>query len=97
MLNFVHCDICGPLQTRTTSSAWYFLLFVDDLSRKQWVYFLKKKSVAFSKFKVLKEAIEKGFGRCVKVLCSNNGEEICSNELFDFFVRRKDLKCSFCT
>ena len=36
----------------------YFLLFIDDYSRKTWVYFLKEKSNVFSyskKFKALDE------------------------------------------
>jgi hypothetical protein len=36
----------------------YFLLFVDDFNRKSWVYFLRTKGVAFTKFKAFKEKVE---------------------------------------
>jgi hypothetical protein len=33
-----------------------------------WVYLLKKKFNAFVEFKIFKVALEKEFGRCIKIL-----------------------------
>ena len=33
LLELVHTDVCGPMQTRSLGGAWYFLIFVDDRSR----------------------------------------------------------------
>ena len=48
----------------------YFLLFVDDLSRKMWLYFLKKKSDAFPIFQKFKPLIEKESGKSTITLRS---------------------------
>ena len=49
-LGIIHADICGKMQSESLSKSKYFLLFVDDFSRMSWVYFLREKSEAFSKF-----------------------------------------------
>uniref|UniRef100_A0A2N9EER7 CCHC-type domain-containing protein n=1 Tax=Fagus sylvatica TaxID=28930 RepID=A0A2N9EER7_FAGSY len=47
-------DIWGPVRTPSKGGAQYFMSFIDDYSRKAWVYFLKNKSEAFAKFKIWK-------------------------------------------
>ena len=51
----------------------YFLLFVDDFSRKMWVYFLRKKSNAFPVFQKFKPLVEKESGKSIITLRSDNG------------------------
>jgi hypothetical protein len=36
----------------------YYVTFIDDFSRKAWVYFLKNKSDVFETFKKLKAMVE---------------------------------------
>ena len=31
VLDLVHTDVCGPMQTRSLGGAFYFLLFIDDV------------------------------------------------------------------
>ena len=52
-LQLIHSEICGPLEVPSISHAVYFLTFIDDFSRKSWVYFLKNKSEVFSIFQIL--------------------------------------------
>ena len=47
LLDLVHTDVCGPMQTRSLGGAFYFLLFIDDCTRYTWVYFLRRKSDVF--------------------------------------------------
>jgi hypothetical protein len=47
LLELVHSDVCGPMQTRSLGGAYYFLLFIDDCTRYTWVYFLRRKSDVF--------------------------------------------------
>ena len=49
------------------------LTFIDDFSRKVWVYFLKYKSDVFSSFKQWKTMIENQTGKKVKWLRTDNG------------------------
>ncbi|KAL4281033.1 hypothetical protein GQ457_03G022420 [Hibiscus cannabinus] len=42
-LELVHSDLCGPMKTSSMNANMYFVLFIDDLTRMCWVYFLKSK------------------------------------------------------
>uniref|UniRef100_A0A2N9H0H2 Integrase catalytic domain-containing protein n=1 Tax=Fagus sylvatica TaxID=28930 RepID=A0A2N9H0H2_FAGSY len=44
ILDYVHSDIWGPVRTPSKGGAQYFMSFIDDYSRKAWVYFLKNNS-----------------------------------------------------
>lgn len=53
-LELVYSDICGPITPTSNSGKRYFLRFIDDFSRKGWVYLLAKKSEALECFKRFK-------------------------------------------
>jgi hypothetical protein len=46
----------------------YYVYFIDDYSRKTWVYLLKSKDEVFSKFKEFKALIENLSKRKIKIL-----------------------------
>jgi len=50
VLQLIHSDICGPLSTRSLRGYEYFITFINDYSRKYWIYFLKTKDKVFSRF-----------------------------------------------
>ena len=72
-IEIVHTDLCGPIQTQSIGDSFYFLTFIDDFSRKIWIYFLRHKSETFSKFKEFKALIEKQSGKSIKMLRSDGG------------------------
>jgi len=84
-LQFIHSDICGPLET-FLGGFKYFLLLIDDFSRMTWVYFLKEKSEAFEKFKVFRHLIEKETKENIGTLRENNGGEFIPNEFQNYFL-----------
>ena len=43
-LEIVYSDLCGPMQAPSLTDSIYVLTFIDDYTRKTWVYFLKQKS-----------------------------------------------------
>ena len=43
ILERVHSDVCGPFSTPSTTNHRYYVIFVDDFSRKCWILFLQKK------------------------------------------------------
>ena len=47
--------------------------FIDDYSRKVWLYFMRHKSEKFDKFKLWKTKVENQTWRNIKCLRSNNG------------------------
>ena len=58
VLEVIHSDICGPMQTATFSAKRYFVTFIDEKSHYCVTYLLKKKSevaVKFSHFVALAE------------------------------------------
>ena len=57
-LEFVNSNICGPMDTSSIGVCNYFITFIDDYSRKTWVYFLKHKSDAFGYFQQFKALVE---------------------------------------
>ena len=83
-LEIVHFDICGPMQTSSIGGYKYFLTFIDDYSRKTWVYFLKNKSDAFSYFQQLEALMENQSGHRIKILRTDRGGEYVSNEFLNF-------------
>ena len=75
ILERFHSYVCGPLSTASTSKHMYYVIFVDDFSRKCWIYFMQKKDQRFSKFCEFKALVEKYTGKQVKALRSDNDVE----------------------
>uniref|UniRef100_A0A2N9GKI3 Integrase catalytic domain-containing protein n=1 Tax=Fagus sylvatica TaxID=28930 RepID=A0A2N9GKI3_FAGSY len=84
ILDYVHSDIWGPVRTPSKGGAQYFMSFIDDYSRKTWVYFLKNKSEAFAKFKIWKAEVENQTGRKIKCLRTDNGTEYRDGDFLKF-------------
>ena len=55
-------------------------LFIDEFSRKKWIYFMKNKDEVFIKFKEFKALIENHTEKKIKTFRSDNGKEFTSNE-----------------
>lgn len=83
-LELVHSDICGPITPCSNGGKRYIITFIDDFSRKVWVYFLQEKSEAFLAFKSYKALVEKEVGSPIKVLRTYRGGEYCSHEFANF-------------
>jgi transposase InsO family protein len=83
-LDYIHSDLWGPSQVPSKGGARYFVTFIDDYSRKVWVYFLKKKSDVFVTFKQWKTLIENQTGKKIKGLRTDNGMEFCGGEFNKF-------------
>ena len=80
ILERIHTDVCGPFSVASTAKHRYYVIFVDDFSRKCWIFFMQKKDQTFSKFCEFKALVEKESGKQVKALRSDNGGEYISNE-----------------
>ena len=64
----------------------YYVLFIDDYSRKTWIYFLKTKDEVFNRFQEFKALLENLSERKIKVLRSDNGGEYTSKEFKGFRI-----------
>jgi transposase InsO family protein len=84
VLELIHSDVCGPMPSSSISGYVYYVSFIDDYSRKTWIYFLKTKDEVFNMFKEFKALIENLFERKIKILRSDNGGEYTSKEFVNF-------------
>jgi len=90
-LELVHSDICGPITPTTIMGGRYFVTFMDDYSRKVWVYILKNRSQVLSIFKNFSEMVEnQGQEKIQKFLCDNAAEY--TSDEFQAFCSSKGIE-----
>jgi hypothetical protein len=54
-VDFIHSNFVGPLPILLLSKSKYFVVFTNDYSWKNWIYFLQSKTKTFTKFKMFKQ------------------------------------------
>ncbi|KAE8734764.1 hypothetical protein F3Y22_tig00000715pilonHSYRG00142 [Hibiscus syriacus] len=74
VLELVHSDVWQAPVT-SLGGAKYFVSFIDDYSRRCWVYPIKKKSDVFSTLKNFKAWVELDSGNKIKCFRIDNGGE----------------------
>ena len=89
-LQLVHANIYGPIKPVSNSKKRYFISFIDDYNRKVWIYFLAKKSEAFTIFKNYKNLVEKETGVFICCLGTDRGGEFISHE-FNVFCKANGI------
>lgn len=85
ILNFA--DLVGPIQTASLNGSKYFFVFTDYKTKKRWIYFIKEKSEALSKFKIFKATTETATGKRIYILRSDREGE--------FLTKYFDEKASY--
>lgn len=83
-LQLVHSDVCGPMSENSLGGGRYFVTFLDDFSRKLFVYILREKSEVYSKFIEFKNLTERQTGRKIKMLRTDNGTEYVNKSFLNF-------------
>ena len=84
----VHSDVCGPMPVKSLGGASYFVTFIDDSTRKVWVYPLRHKDEVFSTFQKFLDFVENQSGKKLKSLRIDNGGEYISKEFQDFCAKQ---------
>ncbi|GJT06841.1 putative RNA-directed DNA polymerase [Tanacetum coccineum] len=90
ILDLVHSDVCGPMKTKTLGGCSYFVTFIDDHSRKVWVYTLKTKDQVLDVFKQFHALVERQTGKKLKCIRSDNGGEYIGP--FDAYCREHGIQ-----
>lgn len=91
-LEYVHSDLWGaPSVPFSLGRFQYFISFIDDYTRKVWVYFLKTKDEAFEKFVDWINLVENQSEKKVKTLRTDNGLEV-FNRQFDEYCGAKGIQ-----
>lgn len=91
LLEIIHSDLCGPMENRSISGSRFMLTFIDDFSRKVFVYFLEQKNQVLARFKEFKALVENQTGQRIKTVRSDNGGEYCNNDL-DAFLKKHGIQ-----
>ena len=83
ILELVHSNV-WQAPVASLGGAKYFVSFINDYSRRCWVYPIKKKADVFSVFKAYKARVELESEKKIKCLRSDNGGEYTDDEFLTF-------------
>ncbi|KAH9699234.1 Integrase catalytic domain-containing protein [Citrus sinensis] len=83
ILDLIHSDVWESPDI-SMGGAKYMVTFIDDYSRRCWVYPIKKKSDVFPVFKEYKARVELESGKKIKCLRTDNGGEYIDGEFLAF-------------
>ncbi|KAE8684184.1 Flotillin-like protein 1 [Hibiscus syriacus] len=75
IFDYIHSDVWGPSKTTSLGGTHYYVTFVDDFSRRVWVYPMKTKDEVLGFFLKWKKMMETQTGRKIKHLRTDNGRE----------------------
>ena len=84
VLEIIHSDVYRPFGKMARGGFYYFITFIDDLSRYGYLYLMKNKRESFETFKEFKAQVENQTGKCIKTLKSYRGGEYLSTEFIEF-------------
>lgn len=65
-LELIHSDLCGPMEESSLGGAKYFMTFIDDFTRKVFVYFLETKTNVRAIFDQFKMMVERQSGHAIQ-------------------------------
>ncbi|RDY06156.1 hypothetical protein CR513_09902, partial [Mucuna pruriens] len=84
LLEVIYSNVCSPMESVLLGGNHYFISFVDDFSRKLWVYLIKRKGEAFKMIKRFKAMVEKQCDQSIKILRTDDGGEYTSHDFHSY-------------
>lgn len=84
ILDLVHTDVCGPMQTVTPGGKRYALTIIDDYSRYCRVFLMAQKSEVAELIKQFVEKMKTSLGKKPKIIRSDRGKEYVNKELKNY-------------
>lgn len=81
-LELIHTDVCGPIEKKSIGGASYFVTFIDDMTRRVFVY---------DKFLAFKNMSKNQLGRKIWAVRSDNGREFV-NKRFDNLLEENGIE-----
>ena len=75
LLENIHSDVCGPMETPTLAGERYFVTFIDKASGRLAVSLIRSKADVLENFIAYRQQAEKETGRQIKSLRSDGGGE----------------------
>jgi len=84
ILDLIHSNVCGPMLVKSLEGSFYYVMFIDDFSRKTWLYPLKTKDEVFKKFQEFIAKVDNLTYKKIKTIRYDNGGEYTSKEFIAF-------------
>ena len=94
VLETIHSDIMGPIKPASIDGMKYIITFIDEFSRKSWVFLLKEKSEATNTILYFLKYLDNHYNNKVKFFKSDNGREF-NNSKIKKYCRRNGIKKIF--
>ena len=66
VLQLIHTDICGPFPMISWNGQQYFIMFIDEFSRYDYLYLIHEKSQSLEVFKSFKVEVENQLNKRIK-------------------------------
>ena len=82
-------DVCGPMQTASSSGKKYMVTFVDDFSCSCATYFMAHKSDTLVMFQEFQAKVTGESGEQIGMLKTNGGGEYRSNESAQYLMKQQ--------
>jgi transposase InsO family protein len=95
-LEMTHLDV-WTTKTESIGGCKYYMSFINDHTKKVWVYFMKHKGEVFQHFLNFKAMVEKEKGVNIKCLRFDRGGEYFSNEFSEYLKEHGIQKKYSCT
>ena len=87
VLELIHTDICGPFPKASWNGQQFFISFIDDYSRYEYLYIIKKKSQSLDMFKAFKAEVENQLNKRIKAIRFDRGGEY--YDIYDGFGEQR--------
>jgi len=91
LLETIHSDIIGPIKPVFIDGMKYILTFIDEFSRKSWIFPLKEKAEAINNILFFLKYINNQYENKIKFFKSDNGREY-NNSKIKKYCRKNGIK-----
>ena len=94
--DLIHSDVWGPSPITTQGGSRYFVIFVDDFSRYNWIHLFKNRSELYQIYLDFTKMVETQFSKPIKVFRPDNAQEYKAHEFTSIHHQFGTVPHSFC-
>ena len=87
----IYTDTCGPFKMQSKAGAKTYVLFIDDMSRIVWCFFMTSKTETPEMFKTFKALTEKHSEKLIKRFRYDKGKAEYDNAVFQTILRENGI------
>lgn len=84
--DLIHSDIAGPMSVESLGGNKYYQTFIDDYSRKTFVYLLKSRDQSYSAFSTFIMKFKNQMGSMIKAIRTDNAREFSSKQFTELLT-----------